>query len=159
MKAPATPAPTSAPGPPMKPILLPILSLLVLNGCASIAPTPDALMKLPSNEVFEVRHTAPVPPAVAYRNIIERAQQCWRRNARTIDAESLNSKAGVARLSVKQPPGTFNPPLTLVVVEVSRESDTSTRLTGRSLVATAERKRDLQNLPLWAEGKTPACGD
>jgi hypothetical protein len=142
----------------MKAILIPILSLLVLGGCASPAPTPDALMRLPPNEVFEVRHSAPVPAAIAYRNIIERAQQCWRREDRTIDAESFNSKAGVARLSVKRPAGTLNPPLTLVVVEVSRESDASTRLTGRSLVATAERKRDLQNLPLWAEGKKPTCG-
>jgi hypothetical protein len=137
--------------------VIPILSLLILGGCASPAPTPDALMKLPPNEVFEVRHSAPVPAALAYRNIMERAQQCWRRDSRTVDAESFNSRAGVAHISVTQPARALRPQLTLVVVEVSRESDASTRLTGRSLVATAERRRDLQNLPLWAEGKKPAC--
>jgi hypothetical protein len=134
-----------------------ILSLLVLAGCASPAPTPDAVMKLPPNEVFEVRHSASVPAAVAYKNILERARQCWQRSDRTIDADSFNSRIGVARLSVRKPAESLSPSLVLVVVEVARETERSSRLVGRSLVATPARVGDLQNLPLWAEGKKPAC--
>jgi hypothetical protein len=134
-----------------------ILSLLVLAGCASPAPTPDALMKLPPNEVFEVRHIAPVPAGVAYKNILERARQCWQRTGRTIEADSFHSKIGRARLSLKKPAETFSPALVLVVIEVSRETEQTSRIVGRSLVATPARMADLQNLPLWAEGKKPAC--
>lgn len=141
----------------MKTIFPPILSVLVLAGCASPAPTPDAVMHLPPDKVFEVRQSATVPAAVAYKNILERARQCWLRTDRAIDAESFNSRIGTARLSVKKPAHSISPELVLVVVEVSRETSRSARLIGRSLVATPARVGDLQNLQLWAEGRQAAC--
>jgi hypothetical protein len=117
-------------------------------------------MTLPPDEVFEVRDTAPVPAAMAYTNILERAQQCWQRPDRRLDADSYTSRIGLARLSVTKLPGGVSPGVVLVVVEVSRQAvdgDERSRLVARSLVATRERMHDLQNLRVWAEGKKPPC--
>jgi hypothetical protein len=141
----------------MKAILPFILPLLILFGCASPAPTADVVMNLPADKVFEATHSAAVPAAVAYRNVLERAWQCWQRTDRAVDADSFSSRKGIARLSVKKPAQAISPQLVLVVVEVSRETQWSTRLTGRSLVATPARMGDLLNLQLWAEGKKPPC--
>jgi hypothetical protein len=143
----------------MKAILPSTLSVLVLAGCASPAPTPEAVMRLSPDKVFEVRHSVTVPAAVAYQNILERARQCWQRTDQAIDADSFNSRIGSARLSVKKPAQAVSPQLVLVVVEVSRETPRSARLVGRSLVATPARIGDLQNLGLWAEGKKAPCAD
>jgi hypothetical protein len=141
----------------MKALLPFLLSSLALAGCASTAPTPDAVMNLPSSEVFEAQHGAAVPAAIAYQNILERALQCWQRGDRVIEASSFNSAAGTARLSVKTRAGEISPALVLVVVTVSRETPQTSRLIGRSLVATPARIGDLQNLRLWAEGMRPPC--
>lgn len=114
-------------------------------------------MRLPSNDVYEVRYTVPVPPSIAYRNILERARQCWQRPDLVIDADSFSSKIGLARLSVKKPAESFSPGLVLVVVEVTRDTEQTSRLAARSLVATPARMADLHNLPLWAQGKKPPC--
>jgi hypothetical protein len=137
----------------MKKIASAVLTVLLFASCASPVSTPDDLMKLPKEEVFEVRHTVTVPAAVAYRNILERAQRCWQRPDMVVEATSFSSRIGNARLSLRSQPKN----MVLVVVEVVRESDTATRLTGRSLAATPARVRDLQNLTLWAEGKQVPC--
>jgi hypothetical protein len=141
----------------MKTMLSFIAFLSLLAGCASPAPTPGALMELPPDEIFEVRHSASVPAPVAYRNILEKARQCWERAPRIVDAESFSSLIGVARISVKALPETLRPGLTLVVVEVARDAEGTSRLIGRSLVATPARMGDLKNLRLWAEGAQVAC--
>lgn len=130
---------------------------LAIAGCASPAPTPDALMRLARSEVFEVTHRASVPAPVAYRNILEKARQCWQHPPRMVQADSFSSGIGVARISVTAPPDMMTPGLTLVVVEVARDTDVISRVTGRSLVATPARVGDLRNLQLWAESRPVAC--
>jgi hypothetical protein len=135
----------------------PAMAILTLAGCASPAPTPDTLITLPQEQVVEVRYDAAIPAAVAYKNILERAGRCWQDRWHVLFAESFSSKAGSARMSMKYRGYGFTPKATLVVVEVTRDGEAGTRLRGRSLLTHAAIEKDLQNLQLWAEGKTAEC--
>lgn len=141
----------------MKALLLLSMPALLLAGCASPAATPSQLMQLPDNEVFEVSHHALVPGAVAYRNIFLKAEQCWQRADRIVAADSFHSNVGFGRISLSTPAQATMPAVVLAAIEVTSDGPSAARITGRSLVGTAPRKADLQNLRLWAEGSMVPC--
>jgi hypothetical protein len=133
------------------------MAALALCGCATHGPTPDTLMALPREQVFEVRQDAAVPAAVAYKNILERARRCWQDRFHVLNAESFSSKVGSARMSVRYAGYGFAPEATQMVIEVMRADANSTRLVGRSIAPDGMPGRDLRDLQLWAEGKAAGC--
>jgi hypothetical protein len=139
-------------------VLPPFAIALALSACASRGPTADTLMALPQEQVLEVRYEAEVPAALAYKNLLERANRCWQDRSHVLHAESFSSKVGSARMSLRQAGRGFGPTATQLVIDVARIGENTSRIVSRSLVADDARERDLRNLQLWAEGKAADCG-
>ena len=136
-----------------------------LVGCAAIAPrSAQELASAPPEVVNEYRHQVDQPVALTYRNLLNKARECWQQSTGIIlsttffvEADPYDPSLGYARISVRVKD------LVPTVVTIRPEGDTRSLVIGRSMKmaggAYQPSHRDLPNLHDWATGKPVECRD
>jgi hypothetical protein len=146
----------------MKTIISAVISVLLMAGCASTSRSTGQLMKLSAEKVIEVDFTASVSAAVAYGNILSKAQKCWNGSHRVvvIEATPFDADDGYARIAVRTPGEILIPRMMITVIEIFPDGENIVRLTGRSLrskIRNFNPAADLPHLKQWAEGNAAPC--
>lgn len=133
----------------------------ILFGCASPAATTDDLMLLPPDKAYEFVSSAPVPVAVAFRNVRDQARKCWSTPYRLVEADPFESTLGFARVSLRLPGDMVLKTAVMTAIDLFPQPDGTTRIVGRSLrsgLGPFPGHADLANLQEWAtQGAKSKC--
>jgi uncharacterized lipoprotein YmbA len=141
-----------------------VAAAALLAGCTSLdLARSDNLLTAPPDKVIEHRSTQPVPVAVAWRNTLTKARECWQQSSgivftasSSIEADPFDPAVGEARIAVRME----RVVQAVVVLRPAGADATDVLARVPDLAGTAKffTEYDLPNIGDWAAGKPVACG-